>query len=323
MLLLLTVFSVGMVNAEEVTTEEEIVRTYEEEIVINSEESEYTYEDWELLRDEVTEFYYEGWDNVNLLTITIFLDGVKYVDDGVSTNPNNFYKVFDTEQYEHYKKAISFSTKITIDNVEYIYQLEINKDGTGEFYKFDSEQQKFVEGELILRFDYSITGETQFPPLNGEDIESWIANALENHLGWLLVVLGVSAATLAGIIWGIIKVIFYLKGLQILTSKQNETNTELSNKVNSLVGSVSTLNKANKLGEYTASALNEIVEKSTRTDKERLRKEYLKALYDNETSQELKEEEVKKVHEIQAKEKEQKEKEKRSLDKIKENIAKG
>jgi len=327
MLLAITLFGVGFVNAGEVTTEEDITRIYEEEIIVQSEDGDYSITTQSEQVDNFDKPRIIVEDEIDLNTLDIRFDDTLYVADSscVVNNDSCLFMRFDTEQYKNYYKLFELIYSIDTDedgDVEILYYLAVNKDGTGEFYKADFDQDKLVATELRMSYE-AISHGTQFSPLNGEEIESWIANALENHLGWLLVVLGISAATLAGIIWGLIKLIFYIKGLQILTGKQNNQTGQLLKEVTGLKSQVSTLNKANKLGEYTASALNEIVEKSSKTDKERLRREYLKALQDKEISDETREQEVAKVNKIEKEEQEHEAKVKRSIDKIKENINKG
>jgi hypothetical protein len=323
MLLVMVLFSVGFVNAEEENT-----RVYEEEVIMQTEDGEYDLnENFDRAMDEEAGHFIIEQGEYYLDTLFIAFDNVTYVRNGVLVNSDNAsLMIYDADVYQSYYKLIEFSMAEDIDsdgNLDYIYSVIVNKDGTGRFYKGDVNEMKLVATELTMTFDVEITGNTQFPPLDNEAIESWIANALESHLGWLLVVLGVSAATLAGTIWGLVKLIFYIKGLQLLTGKQNTQTSELLKEVSGLKSQVSTMNKANKLSEYTASALNDIVEKSNKTDKERLRREYLKALQDKEVSEELREQEIAKINEVEKKEKQQQAQVKRSIDKIKENINKG
>jgi hypothetical protein len=328
MLLVMVLFSVGLVNAEEVVAEEENARVYEEEIVMQTEDGVYDLnENFDRAMDEEAGNFIVEQGEFYLDTLFIAFDNVTYVRNGVLVNNENAsLMIYDADVYQSYYKLIDFSfAEDTNDdgNLDYIYSLIVNKDGTGRFYKGDILNAKLVATELTMTFDVEITGNTQFPPLDNEAIESWIANALENHLSWLLVVLGVSASALAGIIWGLVKLIFYIKGLQLLTGKQNTQTSELLKEVSGLKSQVSTMNKANKLSEYAASALNDIVEKSNKTDKERLRREYLKALQDKEVSEELREQETQKINEVEKKEKQHEAQVKRSIDKIKENINKG
>src|SRR6056297_1251973 len=46
------------------------------------------------------------------------------------------------------------------------------------------------------------------------EIEQMLADVLEEHFGWLITFLGIGSAALAGIIWGIVKTVFWLKRLK-------------------------------------------------------------------------------------------------------------
>lgn len=119
---------------------------------------------------------------------------------------------------------------------------------------------------------------------NVEEAEDLIANVLEEHFGWLLAILGISAATLAGIVWGIVKAIFWLKrvsgGLES-TTLNDDVNTN-TGQLLLLTEAVNETNKTNALNMYIAEALDLIITTSHNDNiverSNELHNHYLKAL---------------------------------------------
>ena len=152
MLLLLTAFSVGMVNAEEVTTEEEIVRTYEEEIVLESEDGQYSLSnEWGKVKEyDIQTFIISNIGEMDTSTLTIAFDGTTYIQNGIYVgNPNLYYSFtkYDIERYENFYILINFYFTEDVDNdgePDQSTQIILYKDGTGEFSKVDFSLDKTV-----------------------------------------------------------------------------------------------------------------------------------------------------------------------------------
>lgn len=113
-------------------------------------------------------------------------------------------------------------------------------------------------------------------------VKEWLANALEEHFGWLLAALGITATALAGIIWGIIKMIGWLKFVYKSNTTTNETNLQINKKFDLLVDEISQVNKNNAMTFYIAKALDEIINASNNdilaNKSIKLHDEYLQAL---------------------------------------------
>jgi len=114
------------------------------------------------------------------------------------------------------------------------------------------------------------------------EIKEWLADSLEEHFGWLLAALGITAGALAGIIWGIIKAIGWLKFVYKSNTTTNETNLQINKKFDLLVQEISEINKNNAMTYFIAKALDEIVSASNNdilaNKSIKLHDEYLQAL---------------------------------------------
>jgi len=307
-LVLSLVFGLSTIKAEEETTnEEETVRNIRENIELQNDGT------------EIGEFYYDDWENVNFNTLDIYVDNYKIIDDGQPTNENVSYNL---QNYDNYRRDI-FIILYTTD--DYLYYIVANKDGLGNFYKENSDG---IEQPMSLNITFTTEfDESGFMPLDGEEIESWLANLLDNYFGWFLVILGVSAATVAGAIVGMVKLVAYFKATQLGLTALNKTNEALSNKVSTLGKKVDNVNKAGALGVYTAEAISEIIDSSTNpritTRKSELKRKYVKALNAKDLSEE-EAEEIKKEFEREflVKQSTDKEKEKTKQDNINDIVKK-
>jgi len=106
-------------------------------------------------------------------------------------------------------------------------------------------------------------------PLDEAGIKAAITTVIEQNLGWLLAILGISAGTLAGIIYGIIKVIYWLKNVY-LSNQANKTVTEentvsthaAADGFQAIAIAINQLNKTQPLQLYIAKALDTIINNS-------------------------------------------------------------
>ncbi len=169
-------------------------------------------------------------------------------------------------------------------------------------------------------------------PFGEAEIKLWFENIIKKHLGWLIAIIGISAATLAGILYGLFKMILYIKGLQLLTKKQTTTNETISDRVDALTKNIAHVTRSDALMSYVGKALDEIINSSNNNElvakSERLRNDYVKALaaknVDEEKAEEInkkyKEKLLKTTQEEQRKKETKNEKISKLTEQIKNNI---